>query len=239
MTDTFCTACHRQYPSEAAFCPFCGSEAPPRVNPRAIVAFTPTAEVAIPRHESTIARRLLIVGAVVAVLATIAAAAFVGEILREHVGAGDSFAATTPEGATEPTDERPLPPILAVRDAPGGFDIVHGDELMHQIRTADGSRYASLRERRRAITVRLDHVADKTEGAFEARAAGEHYEIVWSDGATSFRVFDVTRADAVVYGSEAVDLVANLAADRMNAAIGRQPPSPVGQTSSPSDAIAS
>lgn len=240
IVTSICSHCDRVQPAGATFCPFCGTATGTAADatPTEILEPVPqTAEMPTVGGFDTLSiekfaarrrnRGLLAAALGIVTAATIAAGLWTGAWLSAHLPESKAIQAAPARVAPpqkQKSDEGIVPLILMVQTAPGGFDIVSGKDVVHQIRTVEGSRYKTLEERQRAVTVRLDHIADKTTGRFQAQAAGDHYEVVWSDGSTSFRICDVTKADAAQYFSDSIDIVANLVADRMNAATSRPAP---------------
>ncbi len=171
-------------------------------------------------------RHLAKVAVAAAVAIAIGAGAVVGSWLSEQVEtrsvSADQAPASIAEPAAEKPDEKPRPEF-DVRTSDGTVELRVDGEVVHTVSGTDGSRYETLEERGRSIEVRLDHVAEKSTGSFHARVAGDHWELVYRGDGSDFRILDVTEADARALDGE-VDLVAQLLADRLNAAVGHERP---------------
>lgn len=171
-------------------------------------------------------RHLGRIAVVLGLVATVGAGIFVGAWLSEQVSERDitarqAVASTAPKADTTP--QKPAAKLGVRRLDDDGFELLVDDEVVHTVSTAEGSRYETLEARARSIDVRLQHVADKASGGFHARVAGDHWELVYRDGESDFRILDVTEADAALLDSP-VDLVAQLLADRLNDATGQERP---------------
>jgi hypothetical protein len=135
---------------------------------------------------------------------------------------GTAAIARTVEDAPE-KKPAPLPDLLEfdVRaEGPSHASIYYGAKQILELKTAEGSRYDTVEQRARSVTVRLTHVAQKQReerlenGRFVARMNGDRYEVVWDDGSKHpFRIKDLTSHDVKKKGQMAID--ANLQADAL------------------------
>ncbi len=222
MQHTICDHCLETRPISASYCPHCGEAQDPWVNPLFARQFTPTRIIDV-RSARRQHRRLGLAALGLAVLFGLGGAFLVASVDGESTDQPAPRVHAVYAAEADAPDEA-SPVSFLVSAAPGGFDIVADGDLIHQIRTHEGSRYGSLEDRQRAVTVRLDHIVGKKSGRVAANQAGDRYEIVWSEGDTSFRLFDVTEADSAVFGTDSVDLLANLIVDRMNAVVDKSRP---------------
>lgn len=173
-------------------------------------------------------RRHAAKGAVaVGLAAAIWAGVVVGSWLSEQVQTGpvsaEQAAASVADQVTADEPQEEPRPEFSIQTSEDKFEVRVDDEVVHTVATAEGSRYETLEKRAHSVEVRLDHVAAKLTGSFHARVAGDHWELVYRDDGSDFRILDVTEADADALDGE-VDLVAQLLADRLNAAVGNERP---------------
>lgn len=224
-----CTNCQADFPRDATFCPYCGTQPAP-FNKTLVGNFLLEPSASDTMTFDPVDFRpgrgygvKLFIG--VAITAAVIAGVFVGSWLANMVNRPLVVpqAAVVAEPAAEVEAPAPVVEITVSSNAGGSFDIMRGAEIMHTVNTSVGSRYSSLDERMRSVAVRFKHVESKAEGRFSARLVGDHHELVWADDNGAFRLLDITPND--VKGSEAsTDFVANYLADRLNADLPQQPP---------------
>jgi len=228
-----------QIPNQAIFCPHCGAGVADKpFNNLLMHDIDERSDLDLEMDSFEMPRRKPGLWLGLAALLLIGGAGLalnVGGSSATPVAEAPIVAIATPAAAALPVVVGPVfkADALKIELAPAFGTISYEGRRLVDVRTAVGSRYATLNERTQAIEVRIRHAWETSASTaqkphFAAVARGNIHEVVWTRaGETEFRVMDVTEQDVRLWekanGKTTRAILANLIADRLGAIT--EPPS--------------
>ncbi len=228
-----------QIPNQAIFCPHCGAGVADKpFNNLLMHDIDERSDLDLEMDSFEMPRRKTGLWLGLAALLLIGGAGLalsVGGSSATPVAEAPIVAIATPAAAALPVVVGPVfkADALKIELAPAFGTISYEGRRLVDVRTAVGSRYATLNERTQAIEVRIRHAWETSASTaqkphFAAVARGNIHEVVWTRaGETEFRVMDVTEQDVRLWekanGKTTRAILANLIADRLGAIT--EPPS--------------
>ena len=224
-----CAQCTDSLPAEASFCPHCGADTVPRLQPfnavrmQALVGNTgslpkddPLDTVEIRPGRAHGHKWLAGVAVATAVVLGIGAGTWLANAVNRPA---DRFE-TVPQATVEAEIAPASIDVEVVSNARGGFDLKRGNRLLFTATSSTGSRYGNLDERMRSIAVRLQHAESKGQGAFETRTEDNRTELFWVGTGGELLILQVTDVDA---RDSDVEVVAGQLARSLNESHGPTP----------------